>query len=58
MIAPRASEPIAAFVAGPLDAAPELAVPRDGRAEYIARLDELCRALATHLAAHFEQDPR
>ncbi|MGE3288579.1 MAG: DUF6092 family protein [Pseudonocardia sp.] len=62
MIGPRASTPTAAFVAGPLDAVPELAVPRDGRAEYVARLDELCRALATHLATHFEQrasqDPR
>ncbi|MGD9528214.1 DUF6092 family protein [Pseudonocardia sp.] len=58
MIASRASAPTAEFVSGPLDAAPELAVPRDGRAEYVARLDELCRALATHLAAHFEEDPR
>ncbi|MFC5948813.1 DUF6092 family protein [Pseudonocardia lutea] len=55
-IAPRASEATAAFVAGPLDAVPELAVPRDGRAEYTARLDELCRALAAHLTGHFTAD--
>lgn len=56
LIAPRASAATAQFVSGPLDAVPELAVPRDGREEYVARLDELCRALATHLTAHFGQD--
>ncbi len=52
-IAPRASEATAAFVAGPLQRMPELSVPRDGRAEYVAQLDELCRALAAHLTARF-----
>lgn len=55
-IAPRASEATAGFVAGPLAAVPELAVPRDGREEYAARLDDLCRALAAHLTAHFVRD--
>jgi uncharacterized protein DUF6092 len=52
-IAPRASAATAAFVAGPLEGMPELAVPRDEREEYIACLDELCRALAAHLAARW-----
>ncbi len=52
-IAERASPETARFVTGPLVAAPELAVPRAERAAYVARLDELCRALATHLTAHF-----
>ncbi|WP_433502374.1 DUF6092 family protein [Pseudonocardia halophobica] len=55
-IAPRASAATAGFVGGPLAAVPELAVPRDGREEYAARLDELCRALAGHLSAHFAQE--
>ncbi|MCE0766480.1 DUF6092 family protein [Pseudonocardia kujensis] len=55
-IAPKASTATAEFVAGPLSAVPELAVPRDGRAEYTAALDELCRALAGHLAGHFTRD--
>ncbi|MEU7813418.1 DUF6092 family protein [Pseudonocardia sp. NPDC049154] len=55
-IAPRASAATAGFVAGPLAAVPELAVPRDGREEYAARLDELCRALAGHLTEHFARD--
>jgi hypothetical protein len=50
-ISPRASTGTAAFVAGPLAAMPELAVPAAGRDDYVARLDELCRALATHLVA-------
>ncbi len=35
---------------------PELAVPRDEREEYVACLDELCRALAAHLAARWAPD--
>jgi hypothetical protein len=56
-IAPRSSEATAAFVAGPLQAMPELAVPRDERAAYVAGLDELCRALAAHLSARFAPGP-
>jgi hypothetical protein len=56
-IAPRASAATAEFVAGPLADVPELAVPRDGRAEYAARLDEVCRALAEHLTGHFTGHP-
>jgi hypothetical protein len=36
---------------------PPLAVPRgdgDGRDAYVARLDDLCRAVAAHLVAHFD----
>jgi hypothetical protein len=36
---------------------PELAVPRDERAAYVAGLDELCRALAAHLSARFAPGP-
>jgi uncharacterized protein DUF6092 len=57
-IAPRATTATADFVSGPLAAVPELAVPRDGRAQYVAGLDELCRALAGYLAEHFGQDTR
>jgi hypothetical protein len=55
-IAPRSSEPTAAFVRRSLDPMPELAVPRVGRDEYVARLDELCRSLAAHLVARFAPD--
>jgi hypothetical protein len=55
-LAPHASERTRAFAQGPLAAWPGLAVPRDdGRAAYIADLDELCRTLAAHLAVHFGQ---
>jgi hypothetical protein len=56
-IAERASPETAGFVAGPLAAMPELAVPRAERDAYIARLDELCRALAGDLGAHFAAAP-
>jgi Family of unknown function (DUF6092) len=56
-IAPRASESTAQFVTGPLAGVPELAVPRDGREEYVTRLDEVCRALAAHLTGHFTRQP-
>jgi Family of unknown function (DUF6092) len=55
-IAPRSSEATAAFVGGPLRRMPELAVPRDGSDEYLARLDDLCRALAGHLTARWAPD--
>jgi hypothetical protein len=55
-IAPRSTDATAAFLHGSLDPMPELAVPRSGREEYVARLDELCRALATHLVARFAPD--
>jgi Family of unknown function (DUF6092) len=56
-IAPRASGPTAAFVAGPLDRVPELAVPRQEREDYVARIDDLCRALAAHLSARWAPGP-
>ena len=52
-MAARSSPATAEFVHGPLGRTPELAVPREGREEYVARLDELCRALAEHLTARF-----
>jgi hypothetical protein len=52
-IAARSSSATAEFVNGPLHRMPELAVPRTGRDEYVADLDELCRALAAHLVARF-----
>jgi hypothetical protein len=55
-IAPRSSDATAAFVAGPLDRVPELAVPRGEQEEYVARLDELCRELAAHLSARWAPD--
>jgi hypothetical protein len=55
-LTPAASAGTRAFAEGPLAAWPALAVPRDGgRAAYLARLDELCAALAEHLASHFGQ---
>lgn len=56
-IAPRSSPATAEFVRGPLERMPELAVPRTEREEYVARLDELCRAVAAHLLARFAADP-
>jgi Family of unknown function (DUF6092) len=58
VIDPRASEETRELVAGPLQGMPLLAVPRaDGadmtRAEYVAALDELCRAVAGLLTARF-----
>ncbi|MCW0213401.1 MAG: DUF6092 family protein [Pseudonocardia sp.] len=52
-IAPRASDATRRFAEGPLAAWPALAVPREGREDYVARLDELCRTLAAHLTTHF-----
>ena len=55
----KASPDTAAAVSAALDQMPPLAVPRgggdgDGRAAYVARLDDLCRAVAAHLVAHFD----
>jgi hypothetical protein len=55
-MASRSSEATAAFVTGPLQAVAELAVPRAGREEYVAGLDDLCRALAALLAARWAPD--
>ena len=52
-IAARSSDATAEFVAGPLTALPELAVPQAGRAEYVARLDGVCRDLAGLLTDRF-----
>jgi Family of unknown function (DUF6092) len=54
-IAPRSSGATAEFVRGPLGRMPEIAVPRAGRDEYVARLDELCRALAGHLVSRYRE---
>lgn len=55
-IAPRSSDATAAFIAGPLEQVPELAVPREEREAYVDRLDVLCRALAAHLTARWAPD--
>src|SRR4051812_21075496 len=55
-IAPRSSDATAAFLTGPVERMPELAVPRDEREAYVARLDELCRALAAHLSSRWAPD--
>ena len=57
LIGARASAETVAAVSTALARMPPLAVPRDdgrdGRDDYVARLDDLCRALAEHLVAHF-----
>src|SRR4051812_11652198 len=53
----RRSPATAGFVSGPLAQVPELAVPRDGRAEYTARLDGLCRAVAGLLSDRWATEP-
>ena len=58
LIGARASAETASAVSAGLARMPPLAVPRDdGRDDYVARLDDLCRTLATHLVAHFGLDP-
>lgn len=52
-MAPRVSEETSALLAGPLTRMPLLAVPRVDREGYVARLDELCRALARVLSARY-----
>ena len=52
LIGARACESSAAVTAA-LAEMPPLAVPRDDRADYVARLDDLCRAVAAHLVSHF-----
>jgi len=57
LIGARASAETASAVSTALARMPPLAVPRDddgdGRDDYVARLDDLCRALAAHLVVHF-----
>lgn len=59
LIGARASAASSAAVTAALAQMPPLAVPRndhaghDDRAEYVARLDDVCRAVAAHLVAHF-----
>jgi hypothetical protein len=52
-IGDRSSEATGALVAGALAELPLLAVPRDDRDEYVARLDDACAALAAHLTARY-----
>jgi len=56
-IGARGSAETAAAVTTALAQMPPLAVPREGRDEYVARLDELCRAVAAHLVVHFDAGP-
>ncbi len=53
MISARSSAATSELVTGPLGQLPPVAVPRDDRDEYVARLDGMCRALAEHLTARF-----
>lgn len=58
MMSARASEETQELVNGALQTMPLLAVPRENggsmtRAEYVAAVDELCRALAELLTARF-----
>ena len=58
-MAPLASEDTRRLVTGPLQRMPLLAVPRAGgedRAEYVATLDEMCRAVAELLTARYAAD--
>ena len=48
-IAAHSSAATAEFVTGPLTPVPELAVPKGDRAEYLARLDQVCSELAVVL---------
>ncbi len=57
MIASRASDSTGALVIGPLQQMPLLAVPRDDRDGYVARLDDVCRAVAEHLSVRYGSDP-
>src|SRR5438105_4848395 len=57
MVVSRASEATEALVTGPLQAMSLLAVPRDDRDGYVARLDDVCRALAEHLSARYASEP-
>jgi Family of unknown function (DUF6092) len=56
----RASPETRALIDGPLRSVPQTATPGEGRDAYAARLDELCRAVADRLVAHFglEADDR
>ena len=56
MIVSRASDATGAVVTGPLQQMPMLAVPRDDRDSYVARLDDVCRAMAEHLSARYGSD--
>lgn len=53
MMASRSSPETSALVTGPLQGIPMLAVPRDDREGYIARVDAVCRAMAEHLASRY-----
>src|SRR5262245_50090062 len=54
MIVSRSSDATGALVTGPSQRMPLLAVPRDDRDGYVARLDDLCRAVAEHLTVRYE----
>lgn len=53
LLASRASAPTAAFARDHVEPMPTLAVPREGREEYVARLDALCAELGSLLAARY-----
>jgi hypothetical protein len=53
-IAPRSSEGTQRLLSGPVQQMPLLAVPRNDRDGYVARLDELCRAVAEYLSVRYD----
>jgi hypothetical protein len=57
LIGARGSAETSAAVSAALAGMPPLAVPREERDAYVARLDELCRSLAAHLVTHFGATP-
>jgi len=57
MMVSRSSDATDALVTGPLQQMPMLAVPRDDRDGYVARVDEVCRAVAELLSARYGSEP-
>jgi len=57
MVVSRSSDATGALLTGPLHQMPLLAVPRHDRDGYVARLDDLCRAVAEHLSARYGSEP-
>ncbi|MGD9988925.1 DUF6092 family protein [Pseudonocardia sp.] len=56
-LGPRSSAETAVFARDHVEPMPELAVPREGREEYVARLDELCAQLGGLLARRYGGGP-
>jgi len=57
MMVSRSSDATGELVTGPLQQMPMLAVPRDDRDGYVARVDEVCRGLAEFLSPRYGSEP-